>query len=114
MGLLSSIMLQNIVAPMNSPTDRTGERIAFAIMSLFFYAFGWIALLEQGISIAGKRHPGSAYVTGNWSLFVAVISIAAGILCGVLLLRSCNQLKHTKIFVLLACSAPVAWWLLKY
>lgn len=59
--------------------DRTGERIAFGIMALFFCGFGWMNLLQGGISLKSKQGQ-VGFVDGVMGLAVAggTFLLAAG------------------------------------
>ena len=66
-------------------TDPTAERLAAALLGLFFALFGWFTLWQGGVSLGGKRG-GSSFVDGGAASVVAAASlVVAGLGCAMVL-----------------------------
>lgn len=72
---------------MTDARDKTGERLAFAILMLFMVGFGWLNLLQGGISLKGKSGD-TTFVTGTAGLAVATGTFVIGALVSLLMARS--------------------------
>lgn len=67
--------------------DKTGERIASGIMALFFLGFGWLNLLQGGISLKSKQGHVS-FVDGVMGQVVAGGTLLLAAVCFFLLAHS--------------------------
>jgi uncharacterized membrane protein YdfJ with MMPL/SSD domain len=85
---------------MSYPTkDKTAERLAIGIVTIFLVGFGWLNLLQGGISLKSKSgHVG--YATGNFGIAVACGTFIFAALGALLLAKSFN-LKARGMFVLI-------------
>jgi hypothetical protein len=67
--------------------DPTAERIAAALLAVFFLLFGWFTLIQGGISLGGKSGR-SVLVDGNAGLGVAVFTFLVAAMGVAMLLKS--------------------------
>lgn len=87
--------------------DKTGERIAFGIMALFFCGFGWLNLLQGGISLKSKQgHVG--FVDGVMGLAVAGGTLLIAAVCFFMLAHSLSLSRsNTRLGLVLILLPPL-------
>ena len=74
--------------------DPTAERIAAALLAVFFFLFGWYTLMQGGITLRGKNGHIS-FVDGYLGLAVAGFTFLVANLGVALLLRSLDASRRT-------------------
>ena len=80
---------------MTSPKpDPTAERIAAALLAVFFFLFGWYTLMQGGITLRGKSGL-TSFVGGYLGLAVAGFTFLVATLGVALLLRSLDSGRRT-------------------
>lgn len=89
--------------------DKTAERIAFFIMTLFFCGFGWLNLLQGGISLKSKQgHVG--YVDGAMGLAVAGGTLLIAAACFFMLAHSLSLSRlNTRLGLALIVVPPLLY-----
>ena len=84
-----------VVMMQEDTRDKTGERLAFGIMALFFCGFGWLNLLQGGISLKSKQgHVG--FVDGVMGLVVAGGTLLLAAVCFFMLAHSLSLSRSNK------------------
>ncbi len=83
----------------------TAERLATGLLWLFLLGFGWVNLLDGGISIKG-RNGHVAYASGNAGLALAVGTFLLAALMSLLLARTLGLSRLASWLLVLAVLAP--------
>ncbi|RZU36901.1 hypothetical protein EV700_3114 [Fluviicoccus keumensis] len=98
--------------PSDRNADPTAERFITLLMTVFFQGFGWLALLDGGISLKNKRGDVS-FVDGYAGLAVAGFSFLISLAVAVLLLKSFNAGPRGYVLAaVLALTPPLLFVLL--
>ena len=97
----------------NRPNGTLGERLAVGVVGLFFVVFGWIILLNGGVSLKGKRGAVS-YIDGNAGITLACGMFFFGALLALLLARTLGLNRHRAAMLVALVVVPpllfVLWW----
>jgi hypothetical protein len=89
--------------------DKTAERLAFGIMALFFCGFGWLNLLQGGISLKSKQGQ-VGYVDGALGLAVAGGTLLLAAACFFMLAHSLSLSRlYTRLGLALIIVPPVLY-----
>ena len=91
-------------------TDKTAERIAFGLLTLFLVGFGWSILLMGGVTLSGKR--GISHIDGNAALLVAGGTFFFAALCSLMLSASMGFGRQRRAVLIALVLFPPAIYLL--
>ena len=87
------------------------ERLSVGLLWIFLLGFGWVNLLDGGISIKGKSGNVS-YVSGNFGLAVAAGTFLMATLVTLLLARTLALSRFASwLLVLVVFVPPLLFWL---
>lgn len=95
----------------NEASSKTAERLAIVIFLLFLTGMGWLNLLGDGISIKGKNGHVS-FISGNFGLAIACGTFLLAVLPALLLSRSLNFSRRSKIILMSLIILPPLLFLL--
>lgn len=95
----------------NEAKDKTAERLAIAIVLVFLLGFGWLTLLQGGITLKGKSGHES-FVDGRLGIATAGFDFLIAALCALLLGKSFNAHSRTYAILLVGVLVPPVIFLL--
>jgi hypothetical protein len=93
------------------PPGTAAERLAAGLLAAFFVAFGWLTLLQGGISLKG-RSGGVSYVTGGFGIAAACIAFFIAAMAALLLSRSLKLRRSGCVMLIAMVIVPPAAFLL--
>jgi len=97
---------------MNNPvSSNTAERLVAALLTCFFIGFGWLTLLQGGVSLKGKSGQ-VAYASGGYAIGVAVGAFLFAALSVFLLAKTFSLRRRGVVFMLITVLVPPAAFLL--